>query len=176
MASASLIGECFALIVIPKANMEKILLILSVEHQRSQTIERAVEIAHERGAELLVLMVVDNHWANTVMRMLSEDMDGVPAEKLSSTILRLYSVRGLEKLHEAEARAQHTGVAFREIVREGDFVEAVLDVIREEQPSLAIATRRPQSRFSRLFFGSVLSQVEKADLCPLMVLDDTENS
>lgn len=156
--------------------MEKVLLILSVEQQRSKTIQRAVELAKERDAELVVLMVVDNHWANTVMRMLAEDsgVGNVPADKLSSTILRLYSVRGLEKLHEAEARAEHADVPCREIIREGDFIEAVLDVMREEEPSVAVTTRRPQSRFSRLFFGSVLSQLEKKAPCSLMVLDDVD--
>ncbi len=154
--------------------MPKIMLLLSFLRRSPRCIELALQIAAGRGAELLVLFVLDQEILEAVTRKLTEEgwIGNRPSEQLIAALRQEYAEQAQTKLREVEEAAQAKGIPVRTFSRQGPFVEEALKLVAQENLGLIIVTRRKRSRLSRFLFGSAVTDLIKRAPSPVQVIDE----
>jgi len=154
--------------------MPKIMLLLSFLRRSPRCIELALQIAATRQAELLVLFVSDQEVPEAVTRKLTEEgwIGGKPSEQFLEALRQEYEAQGQTKLYEVEEAARAQGIPVRGFSRRGSFVAEALQLLRQEDASLIIVTRRKRARLSRWLFGSAVKDLINQAPCPVQVIDE----
>jgi len=154
--------------------MKKILLLLSTTRNSPKSVAKALELAQEQSAELVLLFILDDALAQSIIDKMSEEgwVGGKASEHLQNSILREYFTQGQAKLKEIEEKANNHGVSHRSIYSRGQFAPVALGVIEKEGVDLIIVGRRKRSDLSRFIFGSPVAQIEKKAGCEMMVIDE----
>ena len=152
---------------------KKILLILSFLRHSPESVEKALAITRERGAELLVFFVLDVEYAEKIVHKLTDEgwIGGKPSEQLYISLLREYKFQAEGKIHEIEKRAKELGVSVTSIIKSGTILEETLKVVELEDPELIIISRRERSNLSRLIFGSLSKALSKQVKCEVQIID-----
>ncbi len=154
--------------------MKKILLLLSTTRTSPRSVAKALELAQKEQAELLLLFVLDDALAQSVIDKMSEEgwVGGKPSQDLQNSILKKYFTQGQVKLKEIEEEAAKCGVTYRSIYARGDFAPVALGVIAREGVDLIIVARRKRSDLSRFIFGSPVAEIQKKAGCEIMLIDE----
>ena len=154
--------------------MKKILLLLSTTRHSPKSVAAALEIAGREKAELILLFILDDALAQSIIDKMSEEgwVGGKASEHLQNSILREYFTQGQAKLREIEEQANKQGVPHRCIYARGEFARVALGVIEKEGVDLIIVGRRKRSNLSRFIFGSPVARIEEQAACEMMIIDE----
>lgn len=154
--------------------MKDILLVLSTTRQSPKTIDAAFEKARQEKRGLTALFVLDSEMPESIFEKLTDiGFTGEkPSKQLQESILTEYRVRGSRKLKELEEKARQMNIAFKTIIREGDFTKECLSVINEEGADFVIITRKKRSSLSRFIFGSALAEIGSQTDCEMLIIDE----
>jgi len=153
---------------------EKVLLIISTTRKSPKSIERAIQYAKEKNAELVCLYVLDLELPESIVRQMTEEgwFGGKPSEQFYQALLNEYERWGKEKIEEIKKEAEKQGVPFRAEFRRGSFLAEALDFIEKEKVSYIIVTRRRRSNLSRFLFGSAVAELKKKVNVPVEIVDE----
>jgi nucleotide-binding universal stress UspA family protein len=122
----------------------------------AKAVVRAVEIAKQDGAELVV---VHAHGDPNVGYALADDSS--PSIERSNQI-----VREIETKHAPD-------IAVRTIVREGEAASVLLDVAEEEKVGLIVVGNKGMSGARRFLQGSVPNRVSHHARCDVLIVHTT---
>ena len=135
---------------------ERILVGTDGSDSATRAVERAVAIAREDGAELIV---VHAHPDPNIGYALADDV--------SPDIERAHAiVRDIENKHAADANV-------RTIVREGEAAGVLLDVAAEEKVGLIVVGNKGMSGTRRFLQGSVPNRVSHHAECDVLIVHTT---
>jgi len=151
----------------------KILTIVSFLRIEPETIEASISLAKEKNAELVVMFVIDNEYADKVSTTL-QDLGWIgnkPSDNFYDSLLQEYRVQAEMKLDEIARRAKAEEISFRTMIKTGRLITVILQVAHLEQPDLIVITRRKHSKLSRLILGSLSNSLRKKVTCPVKVID-----
>lgn len=154
--------------------MKNILLVLSTTRQSPKTVELAIEKARDEKADLTALFVLDSGMPESIFEKLTDIgfTGDKPSQQLRDSILVEYRERGKAKLGEIEAQAADMGISCGSIVKEGDFREECLSLIKEKKADLVIITRKKRSSLSRFIFGSPLEEIKNGAGCEMLIVEE----
>lgn len=157
-----------------KEKREKVLLIISTTRKSPKSIERAIEYAREKNAELVCLYVLDLELPKSIVKQMTEEgwLGGKPSEDFYLALLKEYERWGKEKIEEIKKEAEKHQIPFRAEIRRGDFLNQALDFINQEQVNYIIVTRRRRSNLSRFLFGSAVAELKKQVSVPVEIIDE----
>jgi nucleotide-binding universal stress UspA family protein len=154
--------------------MTKVLLVLSTTRESPASIDRALGLASDHHAELIVLFVLDEDLPLSIVEHLTERgfIGNRPSEQLYEAILKEYEIQAEKKTAEIAARAAAQGTPCRSIRARGSFLDETLRVLEEEKVDVAVLTRRRRSNLSRFLFGSAVADLVKRAPCPVEIVDE----
>ena len=151
----------------------KILTIVSFLRVAPKTIDASLSLAREKNAELVVMFVIDNEYADKGSTTL-QDLGWIgnkPSDNFYDSLLNEYHIQANMKLDDFRRRAKEENIPFRSIVRTGRLIDVTLSVAHLEEPDLIVVTRRKHSRLSRLIFGSLSNSLRRQVNCPVKGID-----
>ncbi|MHC3437276.1 universal stress protein [Natrialbaceae archaeon A-gly3] len=119
-------------------------------------LEYAIDLAHDRGATLHVLYVVDT------------TRDGLTATE--EDVLAVYERNGRETVEAAAERAVDRGVSAIEAVERGDPHEAIHEYAAEKDIDLLVMGTRGRQGLERFFLGSVAERVVRTSEVPVLTV------
>jgi nucleotide-binding universal stress UspA family protein len=154
--------------------MNKILLILSTTRSSLKSIGRAMLLAKEHGAELILLFVLDMEMPRHIAREMAEKgwLGGQPSEEFYEAVLNEYEAWGREKTESLKKEAEDKGIPFRAVVKRGSFVSETIRFIQDEKVDHVIVTRRRRSNLSRFIFGSAVGELKSRFPGKVEVVDE----
>ena len=118
--------------------------------------DEAIRAARERGAELIVLSVVEPHNLRLPggrLRRVDQERDRLAA--------------GAQAIVH---RARAAGVRATYLIWEGDPAEAILEASQSEDADVIVLGSRPRTNLRRLILGSVSSEVSRRATCEVVVV------
>jgi nucleotide-binding universal stress UspA family protein len=122
----------------------------------------ALDLAHDLGADLLVLSVIDPNSARLAGRS-KERIDQLRAG-------REQAAQGLV------GRGRQAGVQVSFLIWEGEPGEAIVDAAASEQVDMVVVGSHGRGSMSRLFIGSVSEYVVRHAPCPVLVVRARETA
>jgi nucleotide-binding universal stress UspA family protein len=152
---------------------KKILTIISFLRIAPETIDASIKLAKEKNAELVVMFVIDNEYADKVSTTL-QDLGWIgnkPSDNFYASLLDEYRIQAEMKLEEISRRAKAENIPFRSFIKTGRLITVILKVAHLEQPDLIVITRRKHSKLSRLILGSLSNALRKKVSCPVKFID-----
>jgi nucleotide-binding universal stress UspA family protein len=134
--------------------IRRVLLATDLEAASDAATGLALDLAHDLGADLLILSVIDPLARRS----------GAPARRVDQ-------VRGLrESAAQAIAeRGRSRGVVVEFLVWEGDPGEAIVEAAGSEQVDLVVVGSHGRGSMGRLLIGSVSDHVVRHAPCPVLV-------
>jgi nucleotide-binding universal stress UspA family protein len=113
--------------------VKNILLVLSTSRTSEKALDFAVETAKREKASLVALYLLETELANEVFDRFSDIgfIGDRPSMQLSEAITKEYRQRGYEELGRVQIKAMEEGVPFEPLMEQGDYVEKILEVIRD---------------------------------------------
>lgn len=153
---------------------KRILLLLSTTRKSPKSVAKALEIAQKEQAELVLLFILDDALALSIMDKMTEEgwIGGKQSRDVQNSIIRQYFSQGKIKINEIELEASRCGVTHSSIYARGAIVPVALGVIAVEKIDLVIVTRLKRSAFSRFIFGSPVEELQKNAPCEIMIIDE----
>lgn len=153
--------------------MKKVLLILSFLRNTPKSAEEAINIAKEKGAELIIFFVLDIEFAERIAHRLTDEgwIGGRPSEQLYTSILREYKIQSELRTQEIEKSAAAVGVSARSIIKSGTLLDETRKIVQLEEPDLIVISRRKRSNLSRLIFGSLVTALKNQVACEVRIID-----
>lgn len=151
-----------------------ILLAISTTRESPKTIERALKLAESGGGKLVVLFVVDHGIPDSIGHLLITTgyLGEKPSRRLADAILDEYRDRGQSRLAAIAETATGQGIECETLLREGDFAEESLGVIREKDAQAVVVTRAKRSGLSRFLFGSAVNRLRQESPCPVEIVGE----
>jgi nucleotide-binding universal stress UspA family protein len=140
----------------PGSPLRCILLATDLSSASASAETKAIELAVEHEAELLVVNVFDAHGLLLPGGRFRARVDQVRAEREGKASLTV-------------ARARAAGVTARFLVWEGEPAEGVLDAADAEDADLIVVGSHGRSRLGRLILGSVSTRVIEHARLPVLV-------
>lgn len=134
----------------------RVLLAVDLSYASDDAIEEAIRVAAARGADLIVLSVVDDsrlHLPGGMRRRVDQERDRL--ETGVQAIVR---------------RAERAGVRATHLVWEGDPAQSILDAAIAEAADVIVLGSRPRTNLRRLLLGSVSTAVTRAAACEVIVV------
>jgi nucleotide-binding universal stress UspA family protein len=154
--------------------VKNILLVLSTSRTSEKALDFAVETAKREKASLVALYLVETELANEVFDRFSDIgfIGDRPSMQLSEAITKEYRQRGYEELGRVQIKAMEEGVPFEPLMEQGDYVEKILEVIRDRDIDMAVAVRRKPSTLLKYFSRSVADELAEKAPCKVHVFDE----
>ncbi len=153
---------------------KKILLVLSAAVESQRAIEHAVSEAKSCGAQLIALFLLDTTLATNAMEKLTDRgfIGEKPSTELSEAMVKDARQRGYEDLGVVQIKAMEEGVDFVPLMEEGDFQKKILEVIDEQQASLAVVTKKKEGTLSKYFSTPASEELKKNAPCTVVVFEE----
>ena len=133
--------------------------------------EAALASALRHGEDVVLCLVVDRDIPEAVSEQLVDV--GFLGEKvrqnLRETMIAEYRERGLLNLSLLVEKARSRGIQVESCVKDGPFVDSVLEVCEERRISRILVPRLNRSHLSRIFFGSEIDRLVRRVPCPVEI-------
>jgi nucleotide-binding universal stress UspA family protein len=154
--------------------VKNILLVLSTSRTSEKALDFAVETAKREKASLVALYLLETELANEVFDRFSDIgfIGDRPSMQLSEAITKEYRQRGYEELGRVQIKAMEEGVPFEPLMEQGDYVEKILEVIRDRDIDMAVAVRRKPSTLLKYFSRSVADELAEKAPCKIHVFEE----
>lgn len=154
--------------------VKNILLLLSTSRTSEKALDFAVETAKREKASLIALYLLETELANEVFDKFSDIgfIGDKPSMQLSEAITKEYRQRGYEELGRVQIKAMEEGVPFEPLMEQGDYVEKILEVIRDRDIDMAVAVRRKPSTLLKYFSRSVADELAEKAPCKVHVFEE----
>lgn len=142
----------------------KILVPLDGSAIAAQAIPHAEELAHQSGAELILLRVVPDtsQQVGLTLEMLMEYV-----EKHHQRELVEQAAQSLERLTES---LQHRHIKAQTVVDVGDAAAKILDYAIHHTPDLIVMSTHGRTGLARWAYGSVTAKVLQTAPCPVLLV------
>ncbi len=121
----------------------------------------AVELCRELGAEIVLVSVVDIRYEMYDVYSEIHSIDRI------EELIREQITRALKR-HAAEIREK--GIKVKKIIKVGDVVQEILQVIREESIDLVVIGTHGRKGFSHMLLGSTTEKLVRAASCPVLTV------
>jgi nucleotide-binding universal stress UspA family protein len=154
--------------------VKNILLVLSTSRTSEKALDFAVKTAKREKASLVALYLLETELANEVFDRFSDIgfIGDRPSMQLSEAITKEYRQRGYEELGRVQIKAMEEGVPFEPLMEQGDYVEKILEVIRDRDIDMAVAVRRKPSTLLKYFSRSVADELAEKAPCKIHVFEE----
>ena len=133
--------------------------------------EAALASALRRGEDVVLCLVVDRDIPEAVSGQLVDV--GFLGEKvrhdLEETMISEYRERGLGNLNLLVEKARLLGLRVESCVKDGPFVDSVLEVCEELRIARILVPQLNRSHLSRIFFGSEIDRLVRRASCPVEI-------
>lgn len=141
----------------------RILVPLDGSDLAEQALPAARSIAHEKGAELVLLRVVEPLSDREAAAMYAtwSSVDDVYAHRLTEAE---------QYLGDVQAELQKEGLSATALVEEGHPATVILDVEELEDVNLVVMSTHGRSGLARWVYGSVADKVLREAVCPLLLI------
>ncbi len=154
--------------------MQNVLIVIPAGTESQQAIRTAIDLATEKGAELVALVVIPPEVANRVTSTLSEA--GFLGEEVGSqvgeAIEHEHRVRADALLRAIAEQARHAGVALTPLIELGDTGEICTRVIRSHQIGTAVLVAERQSWLTRFLSRTAAVKLPTLAGCEVRVVEE----
>jgi len=156
--------------------MPHILMILSDTGESPRTVEFTLTLAVRQEGTVTGLFVMD---PRVVQRMDSQLSDsGFVGDQPSQQVMRVIEGEGRDQAEKQLVEAARTfanqGIPFEAELRDGDFTQTCLDVIRERHVDHVVICGRHISNLRRMLFGSPVDELLDSIPCQVDVIDEQD--
>jgi len=136
--------------------MPHILMVLSDIDESPRTVDFALTLAEQQGGTVIGLFVMDPKAAQRMDSQLSDSgfVGDQPSQQVMRVIEGEYRDQAKKQLAEAARTFANQGIPFEAELRDGDFTQTCLDVIRERHVDHVVICGRHQSNIRKILFGS----------------------
>ncbi len=154
--------------------MKKVLLVLSTSGTSAEAIDYAVKRAKDENAALVALYILETGLANEVFDTFSDIgfIGEKPSMELSESIMKEYRQRGYEELGRVQVKAMEEAVGFEPLMEQGEFVRAVLDMIKKSGAGVAVLVRRKKKQIFKYFSRSLADEVKEKAPCEVVLFTE----
>jgi hypothetical protein len=154
--------------------MKKLMLVLSNISFSSSSISYALEQAEKERCELIVIFVLDEEIPESVSSLLMYIgfLGPKPTNDLKTTILEEYKKRAYSELERVLKMAKEKNIPTRKILREGRFVEEVINVQKEENADRIISSRPKAPMLPQVLSSYNLQELQKTFGDILIVIEE----
>ena len=142
---------------LPTGGIRRILLATDLSPASEGAAVQALDLAHDLGAELLAVSVIDPRSLRLPGGRVGARVDQVRSSREAAA-------QGLV----AQGRA--TGVRVTFLIWEGEPGEAIIDAARSEEVDLVVVGSHGRGRAGRFLIGSVSDHVVRHAPCPVLVV------
>jgi nucleotide-binding universal stress UspA family protein len=155
-------------------NVKNLLLVLTTSGTSERALDFAVEAAKMEGANLIALYLLETELAREVFDRFSDIgfIGDRPSMELTEAIMKDYRQRGYEELGRVQVKAMEEGVGYEPLMEQGDYIEKVLEVIRDRNIDVAVVVRRKPSALLRYFSRSVADELAERAPCKVHVFEE----
>jgi nucleotide-binding universal stress UspA family protein len=137
--------------------IRRILLATDLSEASEGATTQALELAHDLGADLLVVSVIDPRALHLPGGRTGARVDQVRLSR--ETVAQ-----------EIVARGRGAGVRVSFLIWEGNPGESIVDAARSEQVDMVVVGSHGRGSMGRLFIGSVSEHVVRHAPCPVLVV------
>ncbi len=141
----------------PTGGIRRILLATDLSPASEEAGLQALDLAHDLGAELLIVSVID-------VRSLR-----LPGGRFGARVDQVRSSREASA-QELASRGRAAGVRVTFLIWEGDPGESIVDAAQSEQVDLVVVGSHGRGSVGRFFLGSVSDHVVHNAHCPVVVV------
>jgi nucleotide-binding universal stress UspA family protein len=154
--------------------MSTVLLLLPPDRQVTRAIATALDVAAERGAKLIAVVVIDD---DASLRLATRMIDvGLLAEKLtdqvSEAMEREHRIRGDALLTEVADQARTRGIACERRLEHGDMDEVCRLLVEATGASAAVLVAEKRSWLARMLTGGEPLRPAALGGCELIIVDE----
>ncbi|OGU07373.1 MAG: universal stress protein [Geobacteraceae bacterium GWC2_58_44] len=146
--------------------MEKIERILVVNRTRQycrEEVQVGISLARKYGADLLVLHLISNP---VDMEALNAPLP-FPDEHKSQTSIQDEACEELDKILKAETGS---GFPLKIIIKDGDPVDEIVKVVRQEKVDLMVLVAHEQGRLEHMLFGRDNDEIIRSMPCSILLV------
>ena len=154
--------------------MQNVLVVIPAGKEPQRALQAAIELAKERGVQLVALAVLDPRLSSRVATTLTEVgfMADEVGASVGNTLLHEYRVESEALLQALAKRAKRDGVSVTPLIEEGDTEEICSRVIRTHQIGTAVLVAEKRSWLARfLSHGAAVSLPALAG-CEVRVMEE----
>lgn len=150
------------------------LLALSTQASSSEAIDHAVNLAKEKGANLVGLFVMDAAVADSVFDNLTDMgfLGDKPGSDLRDAVAKEYETQAAAQLESLLLQAREAGVECKSVLKQGPFTETVLEAIGTYAADMLILTRARRSTLGRLLLGSNIDALLRKAPCEIKIFEE----
>ena len=154
--------------------MQNVLLVIPADKEPQRASAAAIELARQRGASLVAVVVVDPNLSTYAASTLTDlgFMGEEVGEQVSGAIVREYRARAAALLHGLAERAKKEGVAVTPLIEQGDIGEICSRVIRAHQIGIAVLVAEKRSWLTRFLSHSAAVQLPALSGCEVRVMEE----
>jgi len=154
--------------------MPHILMILSDAGESPRTVEFTLRLAAQQEGTVTGLFIMDPRVAQRMDSQLSDSgfVGDQPSQQVMRVIEGEYRDQAEKHLAEAARTFANQGIPFEAELRDGDFIQTCLDVIRERHVDHVVICGRHQSNLRRMLFGSQVDELLGQIPCQVDVIDE----
>ena len=153
--------------------MQNVLVVIPAGSEPQRAIGAAIELARQRGGNLIALIVLDPRSATRAARTLSESgfMSEEVGTQVTATIEHEYRSDAATLLRAVAERAKRDGIVVTPLIEEGDASEICRRVIRAHDVGAAVLVAEKRSWLTRfLSHGAV--QLPALAGCEIKVMEE----
>ncbi len=154
--------------------MQSILLVIPPSKEPEQAVHAAIQLAKQRAARLVALVVLDPRLPACVASRLTEVgfMGEEIGEQVSDVIEHGYRSGSEALLQKIGERAKREGVAVIPLLEEGDTAEVCARVIRAYEIGIALLVTEKQSWLTRFLSRSAAVKLPALAGCEIRVMEE----
>ncbi len=154
--------------------MRNVLIVIPAEKEPQQAIRAALELARQRGGELVALVVLDPDLPARVASTLTEVgfMGEQLGSQVSDAIVREYRMRSEALLQALAENGKKEGVAVTPLIEQGDTGEICSRVVRTHQIGTAVLVAEKRSWLTRFLSRSAAVNLSALAGCEVRVMEE----
>ena len=141
----------------PMGGIRRILLATDLSPASEGAALQALDLAHDLGAELLIVSVIDPGSLR------------LPGGRFGARVDQVRNSRETAA-QELVTRGRAAGVRVNFLIWEGEPAESIVDAARSEQVDLVVVGSHGRGSVGRFFIGSVSDHVVRHAHCPVLVV------
>ena len=154
--------------------MQNVLIVIPAEKEPQQAIRAALELAKQRGGNLVALVVLDPNSPARAASTLTEVgfMGEQLGSQVSEALLQQYRARSEALLQALVEQGRREGVAVTPIIAEGDTADVCGRVIRTHQIGTAVLVAEKRSWLTRFLSRSAAVKLPAFAGCAVSVMEE----
>ena len=154
--------------------MQNVLVVIPGGTEPQHAIAAAIELARQRGAKLVALVVVDPHAPSYAASTLTDlaFMGEEVGEQVSDAIVRECRTRSEALLHALVERAKKEGVAVTPLIEQGDIGEICSRIIGTYAIGTTVLVAEKRSWLTRFLSRSTAVQLPALSGCEVRVMEE----